>query len=117
MGRRDGPRATRVLEQFRIFQAALRLGQFTTKQLAEASGVAMGTVQKTLRRHEELFLDMPSKQAKGRGGQSRLRSVRAELLRAALQREADRPVLPPMPVAQDGSPLGLLLARETLCTI
>ena len=45
----------RVLEQFRIFYAALQLRQFTSKQLAEASGVAEGTVQKTLRRRKDLF--------------------------------------------------------------
>lgn len=106
-----------MLEQFRIFQTALRLGQFTTKQLAEASGVVEGTVQKTVRRHKELFLSTEDKSTERRGRRRRRHSVRPELLRAAAQKEADRPVLPPLPMAAGGASLGRLLTQETLFAV
>ena len=106
-----------MLEQFRIFHAALRLGQFTSKQLADASGVAEGTVQKTLRRRKELFNTTKGPPTKKRGGQSLLHTVRKDGLTAALQQAADAVELPDLPTKKTGEPLGLILAEETLCDV
>jgi hypothetical protein len=106
-----------VLEQFRIFHAALRVGQFTVKQLAEASGVAEGTVQKTLRRRKDLFVSVKGPPTKRPGGQMRLHTIRADLLAAAVQKAADQPPLPKLPTKESGEPLGLILAQETLCRL
>ena len=106
-----------MLEQFRIFHAALRLGKFTSKQLSEASGVAEGTVQKTLRRRKDLFITMKGLPTKKRGGQSLLHVIRDDVLRTALQQAADAVDMPPLPTKETGEPLGLILAEETLCKV
>jgi hypothetical protein len=106
-----------VLEQFRIFRTALRLGQFTVEQLARESGVTEGTVQKTLRRRAELFITENGPPTKRRGGQPRVHTIRAELISDALQKAADAPEPPALPATQTGEPLGLALARDTLCRL
>jgi hypothetical protein len=103
-----------LLEQFRIFNAALRLGQFTSTQLAKESGVAEGTVQKTLRRRKDIFITVKGSTQKKRGGQSLHHTVRNDVLRTALQQAADAVEMPALPAKKTGEPLGLILAEETL---
>ncbi len=109
-----------MLEQFRTLEAALRLVEFTAAQLARESGVAEGTVQKTLQRHAELFDKSEGPRTGRPGGQPRLYKVRQAArssLAAAVQAAVDEPELPPLPTKSTGELLGLLLAEDTLLRV
>src|SRR5262245_61097875 len=98
-----------MLEQFRILQAALRLREFTLSDLARESRVALGTVQKTLRRTAELFSSREGPPTGRRGSSPKIHSIRLDSVREALQAEADSISLPDLPPS-----LGARLAEDTL---
>jgi hypothetical protein len=98
-----------MLEQFRVLQAALRLGEFMIGDLARESGVAEATVQKTLRRRVDLFSSRNGPPTGRRGGQPKIYQIKATAVQAALQTEADA-----IPLAEPPEPLGIALAEDTL---
>jgi hypothetical protein len=106
-----------MLEQFRMLEAALRLGEFTAAQLAQESGVALGTVLKTLRRRADLFKSTKGARTGRRGGQPKTHRVRTEVVRAAMQSQVDHLKLPLPAATGTGEPLGLLLAKDTLLRV
>lgn len=101
-----------MLEQFRILAAALRLREFGTADLARESGVAEGTVQKTLYRRKDLFIAEKGAPTGRRGGQTKHYRVNEDALRGAIQREVDELELP-----DPDDDLGAALAEDTMCRI
>jgi hypothetical protein len=101
-----------MLEQFRILQTALRLGEFTIGDLARESGVARGTVDKMVWRRADLFRRIKGPPTGRRGGQPDLLRIKEETVRAAIQAEADAIPLPEPP-----SGLGIALAQDTLVRV
>jgi hypothetical protein len=102
-----------MLEQFRIIQAALRLREkFTISDLARESGVAPGTVQKTLRRRTDLFTSVDGVPTGRRGSRPKLYHLNADTANTALQAAADEIPLPEVPPS-----LGVKLAEDTLVRV
>lgn len=67
-----------VLKQHRIFTAMLGLGEFTTRELAAASGVSEPTIRTTVGRYEALFEDRGVRPTGRRGGAPRVRRLKPE---------------------------------------
>ena len=108
-----------MFEQFRVLSAALRLDSFTAAQLAQESGVGIGTVQKTLARLKPLFPSEKPKVAsrRRRGGQCLLYRLDKEGAKPLLQREADQLDLPNPPKGPHEVSFGLALAQHTLIQV
>jgi len=103
-----------MLEQFRALQAALRLEEFTIKQLAEASAVAPGTLQRMLKRRQDLFEGEDGSHSGQRGRAAKTYRIKPELVRSALRQAAGNIEMPDLPAMPDGQPFGIELARDTL---
>jgi hypothetical protein len=103
-----------MLEQFRMLEAALRLGKFTVVELVRESGVSAGTIQRMLHRRTDLFEKEKGLRTGRRGGQPKVYRVREGTIRVALQSAADEPILPPLPSKKTGEPLGVVLVEDTL---
>jgi hypothetical protein len=100
-----------MLEQFRILAAALRLREFGVAELAQASGVAESTVQKTLQRKSKWFSNQLVPNGR-RGGQPKRYKIDEEVVRGLLQGQVDALDLPKL---DDG--LGAALAEDTMCRV
>lgn len=101
-----------MLEQFRILAAALRLREFGLAELAKESGIADGTVQKTVYRKKDLFPERPGARSGQRGGQPKRFGINENAIRALLQLEADSLELP-----SPDDDLTAALAEDTMCRL
>lgn len=110
-----------MFEQFRVLRAAARLGEFTIAQLAEASGISEGTVQKTLKRRADVFIPT-SGRAPSRGQRpAKIFRIRSEAIAMLLQEALDE--APPISTPSDATrnpeaaPLSLQAAKHTLLSM
>jgi hypothetical protein len=106
-----------VFEQFRVLSAALRLDAFTASDLADASGVRLATVKKTLVRHKGLFLREKQAGSSRRGAQPFWYRLDREAAKAVVHRESQQLKFPDPPAGIDGKPLGLELAKKALLSV
>lgn len=115
-----------MLEQYKILGAMLALGEFTTQELAEHTGVIPNTVHTVVKREMRLLEHIGFQKTKKRGGQHkqyRVKPERIEELSLRL-RELYQQIPPALTIPEKENPekentsieipLGLLVAEDSL---